>query len=328
MKQLPLFLILLLFIGTPLFGDSPTYGKIEGSIQLDSTWSTHVYLSYISAFSEMHSMSNEMIIAETNIGELGNFEFDLDFLPEEDRLYRLHISKKEDSKTSLIIGGQNENFLLFIANRKSKINFKTSSKNPPFRKVDFYNHPENATFQNITDLVFTTDSIASISKAAKRKFIGENLNTTLLQIADTSSNALISLYALHKSDFETNFLSNASYQKTYLNKWSGQENPYLKSIKNSLPTEAKGKSWLGNLLIYLLILIAGVAIGKYGSLKTNRIKKLSVQERKIYKLLQDGASNKEISDEFNIGLSTAKSHVSSILGKLNVKSRKDIMNMK
>jgi len=65
---------------------------------------------------------------------------------------------------------------------------------------------------------------------------------------------------------------------------------------------------------------------RYRGKNNNLIKSLSVQERKIFTLLKDGKSNKEISEEFNIGLSTVKSHVNNIYSKLNIKSRKEGMN--
>jgi len=52
---------------------------------------------------------------------------------------------------------------------------------------------------------------------------------------------------------------------------------------------------------------------------------LSVQEIKIYRMLQEGKTNKEISEEHNIGVNTVKSHVSSILSKLKLKSRREVM---
>jgi len=51
---------------------------------------------------------------------------------------------------------------------------------------------------------------------------------------------------------------------------------------------------------------------------------LSIQERRVFQLVSEGKSNKEISAELNIGLSTVKSHVHSIYGKLGIKSRKEI----
>ena len=58
----------------------------------------------------------------------------------------------------------------------------------------------------------------------------------------------------------------------------------------------------------------------------NPIQDLTVQERNIFALLQLGKSNKEISDELNISLSTVKSHVNNIFSKMNIKSRKEILN--
>ena len=162
-----------------VFGQNSGNGKLNGVVQIDTSWSSDIYLSYIPTFSDITSMSSEMIIADAKIDSLGYFEFDLDFLPNEQRLYRLHISKKEDSKNSLIIGGLNENYLVFIANRDSKIKLKGTSLTPPFKNVIFETQNENFEFQKITNLVFKKDSIASKSGRSKRKFIEERLNEKL-----------------------------------------------------------------------------------------------------------------------------------------------------
>ena len=74
-------------------------------------------------------------------------------------------------------------------------------------------------------------------------------------------------------------------------------------------------------------MILGFGLGKWGAAKNRRLKTLSVQERKIFEMLKQGATNKEISEAFNIGISTVKTHVSSILTKLNMKSRKEVMDL-
>lgn len=302
-------------------------GKINGIIKTDSTWTSKVYLSYLPTYSDIYSISSEMIIAESNIDSLGYFEFKIDFLPKEQKLYRLHLAKKSDSKSSLIIGGSNENYLLFIANKNSVISLKTKSSSPIFRNVDFNDSKVNSDFQKITDLVHKSDSIASESEAYKRKFIEDNLNQELLKIADSSKNPMISLYAIYKSDFESNHLANEKFYKSFLKEWTKLDNAYINDLRKKLPFKEPKKNVLFDLLLYFMLIIVGYLIGKYVSLKKQRIEKLSVQERKILELLRNGASNKEISEEFNIGISTVKSHVSSILNKLNVKSRKEIMNL-
>jgi DNA-binding CsgD family transcriptional regulator len=318
--------VLLSLSAISMFGQNSGNGKIQGFIKIDSSWSSNIYLSYIPTFSDIHSMSNEMIIADSEIDNFGHFEFDLDFLPKEQKIYRLHISKKADSKTSLIIGGLNENYFAFIANRDSKMEFKAKSSNPPFKNLIFKTESENFEFQKITSLVFKKDSIASVSGLSKRKFIEDRLNEELLNIADSSTNSLVSLYAIYKSSFESNYISKEKFYKSYLNKWSEIDNSYFNDFRKKLPIKKSKNNLARNIILSIILIIIGYALGKLRFTRNNRVKKLSVQERKVFDLLKKGATNKDISDEFNIGISTVKSHVSSILNKLKVKSRKEIMD--
>jgi DNA-binding NarL/FixJ family response regulator len=48
---------------------------------------------------------------------------------------------------------------------------------------------------------------------------------------------------------------------------------------------------------------------------------LTAREQQILELLDDGLSNKEIAGQLVIGLATVKSHVHSILSKLDVDRR-------
>jgi DNA-binding CsgD family transcriptional regulator len=318
--------VLLFLSSINVLGQNSDNSKIKGLIKIDSSWSSKIYLSYIPTFSDTHSMSNEMIIADSKIDSIGYFEFNIDFLPKEQKLYRLHISKKADSKTSLIIGGLNENYFVFIANRDSKLEFKATSTNPPFKNIIFETQNENFEFQKITSLVFKKDSIASLSGLSKRNFIENRLNEVLLNIADSSTNSLISLYAIYKSNFESNYISKEKFYKSYLNKWSKIDNNYFKDFRKKLPIKNSKNNLTRNIILSIILILIGYVLGKSRFIKNNRIKRLSVQERKIFDLLKKGATNKDISDEFNIGISTVKSHVSSILNKLKVKSRKEIMD--
>lgn len=322
------FLVLIILCITDLKAQKKEIGKIEGIVKLDSSWSSNIYLSYISTFEDLHSMSNEMIIAQTTLDSKGYFEIELDFLPVDQKLYRLHVSKKDDFKTSLIIGGLNENYIALIADRTSKIELKANSFNPPFKKTTFVSNSENTAFQNVTNLVFTKDSIASKSGLSKRRFIEEKTDEELLAIADSSTNSLVSLYALYQSDFEFNSNSYKEVYKSYLEKWSKVDNSYLNAFKSKLPVNKRDYTFTKIIFISIVLILIGFCIGKIDFQKNNRIKNLSVQERKVFELLKEGATNKEISEKFNIGISTAKSHVSSILNKLKVKSRKEIMDLK
>ena len=144
------FLLVPLTIASPLYGQK-TNGSIYGKLLLDNSWSSTIYLSHIPTFDDMYAMSSEMIIAKTGIDSLGYFEFNIDFLPVEENLFRLHIVKKDDSPATLIIGGKDENHLFLIANRYSKIHFTSELYYPPFKNIVFENSKENQSFQRITN---------------------------------------------------------------------------------------------------------------------------------------------------------------------------------
>jgi len=323
------YLIVLYFsnIATAL-GQNKQNGFICGHLKLDNTWDSEIYLSYIATFNDMYVMSNDMIISKTEIDSLGYFKFDLSFLPEEENIYRIHLIKRGDIPATLIIGGKDENHMFFIANRYLNIELKSNSNHPPFKNVVFIKSNQNIAFQKISDLVFKTDSIASMSNAVKRQFIENKLQKDLRFIADTSKNALVSLYAIYKSKFESNYTSNIEFYKTYLRKWRFQKSNYFISFRDKIPIKSTNYNFIPAIIFAFTILAVGFYIGKSGVKKNNEIEKLTVQERKIFELLKQGATNQEISNLHNIEISTVKSHVSSILSKLKVKSRKEIMNIK
>lgn len=303
-------------------------GLIKGKIEIDSTWGSNIYLSYIPTFEEMYAMSSEMIISKSKINEDGRFSFPLDYLPEAQKLYRLHITKKGDSRSSLIIGGKNENFLFLVANKHSRIDLKVIPGYSPFKNVAFKSDQINYRFHQITNLINASDSIASESDLYKRKFIDEKLKKELLTIADSSSNALIAMYAIYKSGFESDFKKNAAFYEGLAEKWTDKDNAYFQNFKAQLPQVKSNANVYLIMIIAIFSLVLGIVIGHYIHLKNSRIATLSVQERKILQELEKGMSNKEISEKFNIGVSTVKSHVSSILSKMNAKSRKDLMHTK
>lgn len=69
--------------------------SIRGEINIDSTWAPVAYLSYIPSLEKMFTMSNELIIDQAEIDSNGIFSFNTSFLPGEDRLYRIHITKRD-----------------------------------------------------------------------------------------------------------------------------------------------------------------------------------------------------------------------------------------
>jgi DNA-binding CsgD family transcriptional regulator len=300
---------------------------ISGTLDLDQSWNPVVYLSYISSFDELHALSSEMIITGADIDSTGAFIFNIDFLPKEDRLYRLHITKKEAPISSLIIGGKDQNHLFIIANSSSNITVKGSSK-AIFNKALIKGNNDNNSLFKIDQIASFLDSIPFEATALQRNLETRAVYDQLRMIADTSSHSLVSLYALYKTRFKVDFDKDTNYYDRYREKWKDCNNSYFKAFRRDFPVKQER-----NVYVYFITgfisLCAGYMIKHSIKRRKGRIKKqlklLSVQERKVFALLQKGKSNKEISQELNIGVNTVKSHVSNVYSKLEINSRKDII---
>ena len=322
--------------GCTLYGQKNNGIQINGKLLLDDSWEPVVYISHIPTFEEMNYMSSAMIIAESKIDSLGYFNMNLDFLPGHENLYRLHAVKKGNNNATLILGGKDENHLFFTADGSSKIFLEGTSFYSPFKKVIFRHSSANSTLQDVSKMVYIADSIGSESSASKRALINERLKTDLLNMADSCSSNLVSLYALYMNRFESDIEENADFYKDYLKRRKMKASPYYDAFANHFHFEAtslKIKEKASNshytiLIIVGLLLSVGVFLMvKMTKKKKNRkLKKLSLQERKVYDLLLQSQTNQQIADELNIGVSTVKSHVSSIFSKLKIKSRKEIVN--
>lgn len=303
---------------------------IKGRIALDTTlWAPVAYLSVIPDFTQMYTMSNESIIQRAAIDLEGLFIFDGAKLVPEDRLYRIHFSKKGNPAASLIIGGQEENHLFLIANNQADIGILIRDEQNLVGGLTFAGYAPNKELLQINQIAGFLDTLDYYGPAVNRDFVRQAVYDKLRQFADTCSNPLISLYALYHSRFESDYPNNPTYYDKYLRKWKSQNSEYFRAFRAQLPVK-ESPNYLKPLLFGLafLLVIAGgfilLRIRKKGV--KNPYQSLTVQERKIFGLLKDGRSNKEISDECGISLSTVKSHVNNIYSKLNISSRTDVMD--
>ncbi len=305
-------------------------GKISGQISLSDEWESEVYLSFIEDFNSMYYMSNSMIIQKEKIDQNGHFSFDLSFLPESDHLFRLHFVKKGSPSASIIIGGKEENHLFLIANRTSNIQLLKPETESAITDILVANSTINNAFQQILNMDRQIDTMSFNESTIKREFVKKAIHEKYRFIADTSSHFLISLFAVYKSKFESNYKLHEQFYQSYLDKWTKDQSSYFKVFRQQIPAR-KSHENLFRILIGALAIIIGILIGRFISknpkTKNDPLKLLSIQERKIFNLLRQGITNQEISDECNIGLSTVKSHVSNIYAKLKIKSRKEAMNI-
>jgi DNA-binding CsgD family transcriptional regulator len=304
---------------------------IYGKLSIDtSVWAPTVYLSLIPDLESIYTISNEMIIDRVLVSDSGSFVFDTKYLPDEDVLLRFHISKKGDLPASLNIGGRDENHFFLVANRKSTITIKSTSKSEFIRNRVIQGYAPNQTLIQICRIASYSDTVSLTDPTIKTEFIRSAIFEKLRTIADTCSNPIVALFALYKSRFDKNYSVNQQFYERFLTKWKQQKSEYFKKFRDKIPySHKKGLGLI--LLVAVLSLVVGfcacLIYYKLFNRKQNLIQNLSVQERKIYALLMEGKSNKEISENLMIEQSTVKSHVNNIYSKLEINSRKDLMNL-
>jgi len=323
-RNIVITLLLCVSLSPRVFAGTPGY--IRGTLLLDSSWDRTVYVSLIGTFEKEFTISDNMIIGSSSIDSLGRFTIKLDNLPTGWRFLRLYVVKKGNPPASLIIGGLDENYCFIVANRYSKIELHNTLGKPVFQNLSISGAPYLKTMEYITNLSDYPNSIDYEHSLIKKKFIEEVVSEKLKLIADTCKNPLVSLYALYQTDFLADFRKNTAFYKEYLSKWENNKSPYFKSFRRQLPLSERPK-WPYVLIFFFIGAFISVTI-LVRNRKGRKIKKLSVQERRIFELLQKGAINQEISDAYHIELSTVKSHVSNIFSKLNIKSRKEAINIK
>ena len=198
------------------------------------------------------------------------------------------------------------------------------------RDVRFNGYYPNYIIQKIDEIAGYLDSANFNGSSIKTELIRGAIFEKLRLIADTCSNPVVSLYALYKSKFENNYSINQQFYKNYLSKWKKEQSSYFIEFRKKIPASRNLENWFFILICFLSFGIGVILTLHYkrsGNNRVNIIEDLSVQERKIYALIVNGKSNKEIYEELSIGLSTVKTHINSIYSKLNINSRKDILNL-
>ncbi|MFT5892847.1 MAG: DNA-binding CsgD family transcriptional regulator [Dokdonia sp.] len=304
---------------------------IKGTFVLDSTrWESKAYLSHIPSFNEMYTISKDMIIAETIIDQDGNFKFPTSYFPEQEQLYRIHFPKKGAPIASLIIGGPEENHFFVIASKTKGVSLQGYSDQFPFSKVAVLHSPATGWLKQVDLMASYEDSIQYAESQLKRDFIATGVHEKLRNLADTLSEALPSLYALYRSDYKRHAIDHPEFYKTYLKKWKKEKSSYFIIFRKDFQLQKEiSPLWMYGIL-GLFFFVLGAYLTKIylqGKSKTSKkLQALSVQERKIFDLIKAGHSNKQISEQHNIGVSTVKSHVSNIYAKLHIKSRKEAMD--
>ena len=323
-----------LFLGL-IFPSNFAFGyKIEGKILLpkNEEWASVIFLSAINSFDDLNAVSEDFIINKSEINSEGYFILTGENIPNEDRIYRLHVCQKGDPIATIMIGGEEENHCHFLMNNPSKLIFESD-------KILFSNYriSQNKAFENLKNILIARKKPPKVSSKTSRAYRQKQFEKNLRYFADTCQISTLRLLALHYLDYENDL---SKFPDFYQNlhkkiKISNVGSPYFNEFEQKLNLYRIVNKKEGNLLSFWVIgvLILGgflfwffkIKSPKENPIPKNKMANLSIQERRVFDLLKNGKTNKEISSELNIGISTVKSHLNKIYSKLGIKSRKEVL---
>lgn len=305
--------------------------KITVTIYLDTTkWAPVAYLSLIPDFSQMNTISYDHIIEQAGTNKDGFYEFSTEYFPEKEQLYRIHFSKKGDPPASLIIGGKDHNHFFLFAARKNEISIIVNQGEKLLNELKFEGYYPNKALQEFNIIFKVLDSLDHIGKNVNREYAMSAVYSDIKEYVDTCSLPLVSLYALYNIDYLEDYQSNPGFYRHYLRKWRSQKSLYFRKFRSSIRQEVE-PLWVigagGGSITLLIFIIMIIYFRRKKKKRKSPLTDLSIQERKVFELLKQGKSNKEIAEECAVSVSTIKSHVNSIFSKLGISSRKEIIEI-
>jgi DNA-binding CsgD family transcriptional regulator len=318
-------------------------------------WQNTVYLSIVEDYRKMSGVYSEQIIAKTSADETGFFEFKGDMLSTENRIYRIHVDKCNETQQEINhFNGHcsNSEELLFIAKNTDTLKLPFSFGNQVFCKVESNNPRANA-FLKIdslkNDMRFAYGEVRS---EANRKLNNKKWFTTL-QDYGTALNepvAELAIYAYlsdRSSDLHSYYvedLQNNSYyddlkerlETAYPNApYTAQYRNELAADRFMLASTEDNKSNSFDFYLYTLLALSFFLnlfllyrMWKNKQSKSEDLKsKLSKQEQVVLEHLLQDKTNKDIAEALFLSVSTIKTHTNNIYKKLEVQSRDDVKSL-
>lgn len=323
-------------------------GKVNEE-HLDGT----IYLSVVDNYRKISGVFPEQIIDKTTASADGSFLFKGDMLPEENRIYRIHVDAcDEDAAANNHFTGHclNSQEVVFIANNNTKLELPFGFEDEMFCKVISPDPRANA-FLKIdslkNDMRFAFGNVRSEANRKlnsekwflKLQEFGEQLDEPLAELYNYAflSDRTSNLYGYYLEDLKINNYYNALLNRLetkYPNAtYTAQYTAEIQADKNLLsPTEHSKIPWWVYLLGAVTILSIIGNFYFFGKIKnghdiSEKKQSLSTQEQKVLDYILANKSNKEIAAEMFVSVSTVKTHINNLYKKLGVKNRDAVKSL-
>jgi DNA-binding CsgD family transcriptional regulator len=341
-----LFVIIFLFIGFNSISQFTFYGEVS-----DDYKNSKAYLVLVNDYKKNNLLLVENIVSQCHIDSNGTFNFSGDYLKKYNQFFNIYIdncnNNINDSKHLL---NKCDSYIskLFIANNRDTIYFPLNGLNQMLCDIRDVNEGTKNYLYKIDslqeELLSTHHRTINITQ---RNIIYKDYFNELKQFSSTLHEPLVELYAYSlysdKNSFSRNHyltdIKTSNYYGGLLSKMQQNypESPYTKQLEESLEQDnyfdKESQTSIYKVLTYLFgLLLISALIFILITLRKEKNREPSIdykevltsQELKVFGLMKQELTNKEIADNLFVSLSTIKSHINNIYTKLSIKSRGEI----
>ncbi len=341
------FIFLLIFLSLPSIGRAEY--EVRGKVNLGEGWQPKVFLAAIHDLNDYYRTSAKMIINTAEVDGSGHFVMSGENLPKENLFYRLYVMKTDntDFDACIYVGDDDRNFVHLILNNSTQVEVITDEESiAPFGNFKIKGGKENQLMQQLSTIVFPSFYFYKIQFPTELKFSEEKLHSDLKSFADTCSNTLVALSAVHNMDFDNFFENNKDYyiqfreqvnrdlpKSSYTSNFNRKVNYYLGENDQVQSGFWKYTSFGFMALSAFLFWLWRNSLAKQNQgigvkeelLIAPLTDKLTKKEKEILSHIKEGKSNKEIASALFVEVSTVKSHINKIYSKLEVSNRSELL---
>lgn len=318
--------------------------QIKGKVNMKGQWQNQIYLATIDKLDDYYSANSEFVINVAEINEKGEFLLKGDNLPDRKQYYRIYLLKEEHSEFNACLyhDGEEHNFIHLILHNDSNLEITADSNAfAPFGDYIISGDTENELMKELTAMIYPSYFFYEIKFPSELRFSKDKLMKDLFVFSDTCSSPLVSLAALNNTDYDGYFAYHTDTYEAFAERLNKEipAHPYTRDYKRKLryyadDYDSQKDSFfkiLSGLLGALSLFLAFLLFKQNRNSKNKEDSKqepikavahFTPQELKILAFIKEGKSNKEIASDLYIEVSTVKSHINKLYGKLNVKNRR------
>ena len=324
--------------------------QFSGEVTEDYRKAT-AYLVVVDEYQKSDLLITEKIIQEYKIDSTNKFVFKGDFLSSKNMLYKIYLDTCNDHISDykhLLNHCETSQSILFIANNSDRIDFPLNDLSQLFCEIKTTSKQNTAVLEIDVLQERLLVNLQSSKSDAQRHIIYKKCFEKLQEFSRSFKDPLVELYAFHLYANEKSFsrafylddLKESRYYADLLERLTHNypKSNYIKQFKSDLKKDQYSFLESNNsetgFLVYLIgaLLIISILLNLFLFKKTRDKKELKIdyktvltpQEQKVFELMYQKSSNKNIADTLFISVSTVKTHINNIYSKLSISSRKDV----